>query len=52
MNNSLYIIAAVLIICWALGFFVYFVSGIIHVLLGISVLAILLTIIIDRHNKV
>ncbi|MEP6645883.1 MAG: lmo0937 family membrane protein [Saprospiraceae bacterium] len=45
MGNLLYLIAIVLIILWALGFFVYSAGGIIHVLLVIAVIAILLRII-------
>ena len=32
MNNLLYIIAVILIIGWALGFFVFAASGLIHIL--------------------
>jgi hypothetical protein len=42
MNSLLYIIAVILIIGWALGVFVYSVSGLIHVLLVLAVIAIIL----------
>jgi len=42
MNSLLYIIAVILIIGWALGFFMYSAGGIIHVLLVIAVIAFLL----------
>lgn len=42
MGNLLYIIAIVLIILWALGFFAYNAGGIIHILLIIAAIAILL----------
>ena len=45
MQNLLYLIAVVLIILWALGFFVYSASGLIHILLVIAVIAILLRLI-------
>ena len=45
MNNLLYIIAVILIIGWALGFFVYAASGLIHILLVIAVIAIVLRLI-------
>ncbi len=45
MNSLLYLIAVILIIGWAVGFFVYSATGIIHVLLVIAVVAILLNII-------
>jgi hypothetical protein len=48
MGNLLYIIAVVLIIGWLLGFFVFNVGGIIHVLLIIAVIAILIRIIQGR----
>lgn len=45
MNSLLYIIAVILIIGWALGFFLYSATGIIHVLLVIAVIAFILGII-------
>lgn len=48
MGNLLYIIAVVLIILWALGFFMYSAGGIIHILLIIAVIAIILRVIQGR----
>lgn len=48
MQNLLYTIAVILIILWALGFFVYSAGNIIHVLLVIAVIAILLRLIRGR----
>jgi hypothetical protein len=45
MNGLLYIIAVILIIGWAFGFFFYSAGGLIHVLLVIAVIAILLAVI-------
>lgn len=45
MRGLLYIIAVILIIGWALGFFVYSAGSIIHVLLVIAIIALLLGII-------
>ncbi len=42
MRGLLYIIAVILVIGWALGFFYYDAGGIIHVLLVITVIALLL----------
>jgi uncharacterized membrane protein len=42
MNSLLYIIAVILVIGWALGFFMYSAGSIIHVLLVIAVIALLL----------
>jgi hypothetical protein len=42
MRGLLYIIAVILIIGWALGFFYYSAGGIIHILLVIAVIALLL----------
>ncbi|HTE01741.1 MAG TPA: lmo0937 family membrane protein [Mucilaginibacter sp.] len=42
MNSLLYIVAVILIIGWALGVFVYSVTGLIHVLLVIAIIAIIL----------
>ncbi len=41
MSNLLYAIAVILLIAWALGFFVYSVGGLIHILLVIAVIAII-----------
>lgn len=45
MQNLLYLIAVILIIFWALGFFVYSAGSLIHILLVIAVIAILLRLI-------
>ncbi|HEY6163032.1 MAG TPA: lmo0937 family membrane protein [Bacteroidia bacterium] len=45
MNNLLYLIAVILIIAWAVGFFAYSAGNLIHILLVIAVIAILLRII-------
>ncbi len=45
MNNLLYLIAVLLVIFWAMGFFVYNTGGLIHILLVIAIVAILLRII-------
>jgi hypothetical protein len=41
MGNLLYIIAVVLVIIWALGYFNFHAGGLIHILLVIAVIAIL-----------
>ena len=41
MSNLLYTIAIVLVILWALGFFVYNVGSLIHILLVIAIIAVL-----------
>ncbi|HTB31677.1 MAG TPA: lmo0937 family membrane protein [Bacteroidia bacterium] len=48
MGNLLYLIAAVLIILWAIGYWGYGVGWLIHVLLVLAVIAILLRIIDGR----
>jgi len=45
MNNLLYIIAIILLIVWATGFFAFNAGSIIHLLLLIAVIAVLLRII-------
>jgi tryptophan-rich sensory protein len=47
MGNLLYLIAVILIIFWAIGFFAYSssVGGLIHILLVIAVIAIILRLI-------
>jgi hypothetical protein len=41
MSNLLYAIAVILLIAWALGYFVYSVGSLIHILLVIAVVAVL-----------
>lgn len=48
MGNLLYVVAVILIIGWAIGFFAYSAGGIIHILLVIAVIAILFRIISGR----
>jgi hypothetical protein len=45
MTNLLYIIAVILVISWAIGFFAYSAGNIIHILLVIAVIAIVLRLI-------
>ena len=42
MNSLLYIIAVILVIGWAIGFFFTTVGGLIHILLVIAVITLLL----------
>ncbi|MBW8331566.1 MAG: lmo0937 family membrane protein [Prolixibacteraceae bacterium] len=45
MGNLLYLIAVILIIGWAIGFFAYSVGSVIHILLVIAIIAIILRVI-------
>lgn len=45
MSNLLYIVAVILIIGWAVGFFAYSAGSVIHLLLVIAVIAILVRVI-------
>ncbi len=45
MSNLLYAIAVILLIAWALGFFVYSVGSLIHILLVIALIAIVFRVI-------
>jgi len=45
MGSLLYIIAVILLISWAIGFFAYSAGGIIHILLVIAIIAILMRVI-------
>ena len=49
MGNLLYTIAVIMIILWALGFFVYSTGGLIHILLVIAVIAIVLRLIKGKN---
>ncbi|MEJ1240741.1 lmo0937 family membrane protein [Chryseolinea sp. T2] len=41
MSSLLYAIAVILVIAWALGFFVYSAGSLIHILLVIAVIAVI-----------
>jgi hypothetical protein len=43
LRSILYIVAVILLIGWILGFFVYSVGGIIHILLVLAIISILLS---------
>ena len=49
MGDLLYVIAVILIIVWALGFFAFSLGSIIHVLLVIAIISILLNVIRGRR---
>jgi hypothetical protein len=42
MGNLLYVVAVILVLIWAIGFFGYAAGGIIHVLLVIAIVLFLL----------
>jgi hypothetical protein len=48
MSNLLYIVAVILVIFWAVGFFAYSAGSIIHILLVIALIAIILRVIRGR----
>ncbi len=48
MGNLLYLVAVILIIGWAVGFFAFQTSGIIHILLVIALIAVILRVISGR----
>ncbi|MBN1339281.1 MAG: lmo0937 family membrane protein [Bacteroidales bacterium] len=50
MGSLLYIIAVILIIGWAVGFFAYSAGSIIHILLVIALIALLFQIIRGRRS--
>jgi hypothetical protein len=49
MGNILYIIAVILIIGWAIGFFGYVAGGLIHLLLVIALVVIVIRLIQGRR---
>lgn len=49
MGNLLYLIAVILIICWAIGFIGFAVGGFIHILLVIAVIAIIIRLLQGRR---
>lgn len=50
MGNLLYLVAVILIIFWAIGFFAYSAGSIIHILLVLAAISILMRII--RNGKI
>jgi hypothetical protein len=50
MNRLLYLIAVVLVIIWAVGFFGFHAKSIIHLLLVIAAIAVLLRVIQGRNT--
>jgi hypothetical protein len=50
MGNLLYLIAVILVIGWAIGFFAFNVGGIIHILLVIAIISLIFRVI--QGNKV
>ena len=48
MSNLLNLIALILVVFWAIGFFAYSAGGIIHILLVIAIVSILFRIIRGR----
>jgi uncharacterized membrane protein YtjA (UPF0391 family) len=49
MGNLFYIVAVILIIAWAIGFFAYSTGGIIHILLVIAIIAIIIRLLQGRR---
>ncbi len=49
MGSLLYIIAVILVIAWAIGFFAYSAGGIIHILLVIALIAVIFRVIQGRR---
>ncbi|HTB31675.1 MAG TPA: lmo0937 family membrane protein [Bacteroidia bacterium] len=49
MSSLLYVIAVILVICWAVGFFAYSAGYLIHILLVLALIAILIRIIQGRN---
>ncbi len=50
MGNLLYLIAVILVIAWAIGFFGYQAGGLIHILLVIALIAVILRVIRGAAN--
>jgi hypothetical protein len=49
MGSLLYIIAVILVLAWAIGFFAYSATGIIHILLVIALIAVIFRVIQGRR---
>ncbi len=51
MGNSLYIVGALMILLWGIGFFVYGVGVVIHLLLLFAVIAFVTRIVTVKKNE-
>lgn len=51
MGNLLYTVAVILIVIWLIGFFGYHLGGLIHILLGIALLAIIFRLLAPRNSN-
>jgi len=49
MSNLLYILAVILILLWATGYYAYDIGNVIHILLVIALVAIILRVIKGRN---
>ena len=49
MGNLLYVVAVILLIAWAIGFFAFSAGYVIHILLVIAIIAVLIRIIQGRR---
>lgn len=49
MSNLLYILAIIFVICWLLGYFVFTLGGLIHILLVLAVISLLFQVIGGRR---
>ncbi len=45
MGNTLYVVAVILVVLWAIGFIGYNAGGIIHILLVLALISVLLRVI-------
>ncbi len=52
MRSLLYVVAVILVIAWAIGFFAYSAGGLIHILLVVAIISVLLSLLRggDRFN--
>ena len=48
MGNILYVIAVILVVCWAIGFLGYAAGSLIHLLLVLAAIAVILRVIQGR----
>ncbi len=51
MGNLLYIVAVILVLFWAIGFFAYSVGAVIHILLVLAIVSVLLRVISGNSTR-
>jgi Family of unknown function (DUF5670) len=52
MTNIFYVLAVILILLWAIGFFIFSLGAIIHILLALALVSVLQELLQEKNNKI